>query len=344
MAKAIEPSTYHNGYYEPAHQTTTPQVEGHYQVPPSAEVLTSVAHNEFGLNVQRSWPTLHDGTNSPHPLPGWWRPSSEVDVLICGGELTTLLSNAVYAKILLAGPAGLQVAVSLARQGVSFRIIGEPSLMDSLDALNAILKMVADKAATPLIAGRADGVQPRFLEILHSWGLASEVHEEGPLIERTAIYKDGQKLFFGRSHQSDSRYRGLHIITQGQLERIYVRDLLRHQILVERSTVITDYSVDRSSVSDYSSHPIEATIRNEKTGSEKVVRAKYLIGSDGAGSMIRKRLGIPFEGISTDIYWGIMDCIFESDYPHAWVFGYVVPEYCNGYHFSEKVLKVCYLL
>lgn len=35
--------------------------------------------------------------------------------------------------------------------------------------------------------------------------------EEGPLIERKAIYKDGKKLLFNRSHQSDSRYRGLHL-------------------------------------------------------------------------------------------------------------------------------------
>ena len=171
----------------------------------------------------------------------------------------------------------------------------------------------------PLIAGRADGVQPRFLEILHSWGLATEVHEEGPLIERTAIYKDGKKLFFARSHQSDSRYRGLHIITQGQIERIYIRDLLRHRQLVERQTVITDFVVE--SEQSQHSHPVKATLKSERSGREESVRAKFLVASDGAASMVRKKLGIPFDGVSTEIYWGIMDCIFESDYPHAWVFG-----------------------
>lgn len=185
------------------------------------------------------------------------------------------------------------------------------------------MTLPVDKATSPLIAGRADGVQPRFLEMLHSWGLASEVHEEGPLIERTAIYKDGVKLMFGRSHQSDSRYRGLHIITQGQLERIYVRDLMRHHTLVERSTVITDYTVDSSSAADPFSYPVQATLHNETTGKEEIVQAKYLVGCDGASSMIRKKLGIDFEGVSTDIYWGIMDCKFETDYPHAWVFGFV---------------------
>lgn len=169
-----------------------------------------------------------------------------------------------------------------------------------------------------MIAGRADGVQPRFLETLHAWGLATEVHEEGPLIERTAIYKDGKKLLFDRSHQSDSRYRGLHIITQGQIERIYIRDLVRHKQLVERETVITDFEV-RAEADE--SHPIRAILKDESTGAHKTIRAKFLVGSDGAASMVRKKLGIPYEGVSTNIYWGVMDCIFESDYPHAWVFG-----------------------
>ncbi|POR35292.1 Phenol 2-monooxygenase [Tolypocladium paradoxum] len=259
-----------------------------YVTPPAVELVSSASHNSLGINVIRNWPTVYNGTNSPHGLPSWWHPQSEVDVLICG-----------------AGPSGLEVAVSLARQGVSFRII--------------------DAADAPLIAGRADGVQPRFLETVSQWGLSTEIHEEGPLIERTAIYKDGKKLFFSRSHQSDSRYRGLHIITQGQVERIFIRDLLRHKALIERSSVISSIDVD----SDVS-HPVQATVRNNRTGREEVVKAKFLVGSDGAASSIRKKLEIPFDGVSTDIYWGIMDCIFESDYPHAWVFGSVISSKHGG--------------
>lgn len=150
------------------------------------------------------------------------------------------------------------------------------------------------------------------------WGLDAEIREEGPIIERTAIYKDGKKLLFSRSHQSDSRYRGLHIITQGQVERIYIRDLLRHRVLVERSSVLKEYHTEDVEARSY---PVHATILNERTGEESLVQAKYLIGCDGAQSKVRKSIGIPFDGVSTDIYWGIMDCIFESNYPHAWVFG-----------------------
>ena len=176
----------------------------------------------------------------------------------------------------------------------------------------------ADKAEGPLLAGRADGVQPRFLELLHSWGLAQEVHEEGPIIDRTVIYKDGKKLFNEKSHQSDSRYRGLHIITQGQLERIYIRDLMRHKLLVERSTVIDTFDTQEHASEPY---PVKAFVRNEKTGKEETIRAKFLVGADGAGSSIRKQLNTPFDGVSTDIYWAILDCIFETDFPYITQFG-----------------------
>jgi phenol 2-monooxygenase (NADPH) len=159
------------------------------------------------------------------------------------------------------------------------------------------------------------------METVAMWGLAPEISEEGPLIERTAIYKDGKKLLFYRSHQSDSRYRGLHVITQGQIERIYIRDLARHKVLVERSSVLSNYTVEKNADCSSSTYPVRATIRNERTGREEAVKAKFLVGSDGAASTIRKGLGISFDGVSTDIYWGIMDCIFESDYPHAWAFG-----------------------
>ncbi|KAI1335919.1 FAD binding domain-containing protein [Xylariaceae sp. FL0016] len=298
MAKAVAPSTWENGFKAPT--TGTPWVwpthdqnvdtgdANEYISLPSKDVVTSSEHNSHGINIMRTWPTLYDGTNSPHGPPSWWKPSSEVDVLICG-----------------AGPSGLQVALSLARQNVSFRII--------------------DKAEAPLTVGRADGVQPRFLETVAMWGLAKEIQEEGPLIERTAIYKDGQKLIFNRSHQSDSRYRGLHIITQGQLERVYIRDLLRHRQVVERLCQLDDYNIE-----DTDPYPVSATVQNLATGESEMIRAKFIVGSDGASSMLRRRLGIPFDGVSTGIFWGIMDCIFETDYPHAWVFGSVISSKHGG--------------
>lgn len=174
-----------------------------------------------------------------------------------------------------------------------------------------------DKADAPLLAGRADAIQPRALELVHSWGLAQEIHEEGPILDHTAVYKDGTKMFYNRSSQCDSRYRGLHIITQGHLERIYIRDLLRHQVLVERRTVVGKFEVNHDLRTDY---PVKITLRNLESGKEELVHAKYLVGSDGAASAIREQLKIPFDGNTTDIYWAIMDCVFKTDYPYITTF------------------------
>ncbi|KAL4900542.1 hypothetical protein BDW74DRAFT_93501 [Aspergillus multicolor] len=305
MAHSVHPRRFRNGFMQPCsepHWTVRDDAAADenndepitYEPPPSVEMVTSTVHNHHsdGINVLRTWPTFYDGTASPHGLPDWWNPPSEVDVLIVG-----------------AGPSGLEVAVSLLRQGISFRII--------------------DKAPTPLVAGRADGVQPRFLETLATWGLASEVAEEGPLIERTAIYYDGKLLHHGRSHQSDSRYRGLHIITQGQIERIYIRDLKRHKMLVERNRTLSALAVQEGQ-GEREEYPVEAVIEDSVTGKLESIKAKFVVGSDGASSSVRKTLGIPFDGISTDIYWGIMDCVFETDYPHAWIFGSVVSSQHGG--------------
>lgn len=168
------------------------------------------------------------------------------------------------------------------------------------------------------MAGRADAIQPRSLELLHSWGLAQEVTDEGPLIDHTAMYKNGENMFYHRSHTSDSRYRGLHVLSQPQLERIYIRDLLRHRVVVERCTVVDDFEVESNSST---SHPVRVRVKNTKTAQQETVEAKFVVGAEGATSGLRKQLGIPFDGTTTDIHWGIMDCKFESDYPYIANFG-----------------------
>ena len=87
--------TWENGYQQLAQSKTPGGTAGDdvptddetaYVAPPSIDLVTSSAHNQLGINVIRSWPSMYDGTNSPHGTPAWWQPQQEVDVLIVGGR------------------------------------------------------------------------------------------------------------------------------------------------------------------------------------------------------------------------------------------------------------------
>lgn len=91
MATTLPAFTFANGFKQRipgtpwVHEYTPGSEPPNYVVPPSVELLTSTRHNALGENVQRVWPTLTDGTNSPHGTPEWFKKEKEVDVLICGG-------------------------------------------------------------------------------------------------------------------------------------------------------------------------------------------------------------------------------------------------------------------
>ncbi|KAF4552955.1 FAD-dependent monooxygenase-like protein 6 [Elsinoe fawcettii] len=50
-------------------------------------------------------------------------------------------------------------------------------------------------------------------------------------------------------------------------------------------------------------------------GREETVRAKYVIGCDGAHSWVRRQLGFKLEGEPTDYIWGVLDIVPITDFP-----------------------------
>lgn len=53
----------------------------------------------------------------------------------------------------------------------------------------------------------------------------------------------------------------------------------------------------------------------EKAGRTETVKAKYMLGADGARSWVRQQLGFKLEGESTDYIWGVLDVIPITDFP-----------------------------
>ena len=56
---------------------------------------------------------------------------------------------------------------------------------------------------------------------------------------------------------------------------------------------------------------VRATLRDRSNGSESIIHADYLIAAEGAGSLIRQKLGVPTTGAGTLGY--LLNILFEAD-------------------------------
>ena len=70
----------------------------------------------------------------------------------------------------------------------------------------------------------------------------------------------------------------------------------------------------RSNLAEDDTEDLIANSRRNQ-GSTETVRAKYVVGCDGAHSWTRKQLGFQLEGEPTDHIWGVLDIIPITDFP-----------------------------
>ena len=76
--------------------------------------------------------------------------------------------------------------------------------------------------------------------------------------------------------------------------------------------------IDRSEVEDYTTHPITVKVRRspdeDPNAPREKIRARYVVGCDGAHSWTRRQLGFQMEGEQTDFFWGVIDLIPITDF------------------------------
>jgi 2-polyprenyl-6-methoxyphenol hydroxylase-like FAD-dependent oxidoreductase len=187
-----------------------------------------------------------------------------------------------------AGPVGLSMACELRRHGVSCRII--------------------DVNEGPTDQSRALGVQARTLEVLRDMGIIDEALARGKQAHGVSAYHDGRRIV----HISldfddlDTRYPFILVLPQGQTERILIEHLSQLGGAVERRTKLTALNRDETGVS--------ATIA-DASGQERTVRAGWLVGCDGAHSVVRHQLGLPFEGAAYPETFFLADLQLDWDLP-----------------------------
>ncbi|KAI1334177.1 FAD binding domain-containing protein [Xylariaceae sp. FL0016] len=225
--------------------------------------------------------------------------AEKIDVLICGG-----------------GSAGLCAGVWLARCGIPFKIL--------------------ERRDGPLRQGQADGVQCRTVELFESFGLAEAMLREAYHVLEVAFWAPEEAKVNGeangetkkkegrgirRTHFAADTEAGLShmphvILNQARVNGLMLEEMRRvggGKDNVEYGWEVRGLKVDGEKVKDPDAYCV--TVTAAKQGAEKVFRAKYVLGSDGAHSLVRKSLGFNMLGDSTDAVWGVMDIYPRTNFP-----------------------------
>lgn len=169
-----------------------------------------------------------------------------------------------------AGPTGLVLALWLAKLGVKFRII--------------------DKSAEPGTTSRALAVQARTLELYQQLDLTEPIVAKGHKVPAVNLWVKGEaaaRIDFSNVGAGLTPYPFLHIFPQDQHERLLIERLAAFGVAVERRTELAGFS-------ERGDH-ILARLRGGD-GNEIEAESRYIVGCDGAHSLVRESLGTGFPG------------------------------------------------
>lgn len=176
--------------------------------------------------------------------------------------------------------------------------------------------LTVDEKSAQIHAGQADGIQPRTLEVLQSLDLAHEVLTQGCQMHEVGFWNptpDGAGIVrtsFVPDVSVPARYPFEVTIHQGRIERILNEDLEKNGNRVQRGWKVKEWQFD------YADEEFPVLVKmSGLEGGERVVRAKYLVGADGAHSTVREGMGLKLDGDHTDHVWGVMDSVVKTDFP-----------------------------
>lgn len=218
------------------------------------------------------------GPNAPLP--------EQVDVLIVG-----------------TGPAGLCLAAQLAQ-------------------FPDISTMIIESAPRNITKGKADGINVRTMEMFQAFGFAEKVKRETYWVNQTSFWmpdpeKPSHIKRIGRVQDvEDDSSEMPHILNnQARLHELFL-DVMKNaptRLEPDYNWALQDVIVDNAS-SDY---PVTATLEDTGVnwGDTKTVRAKYVIGCDGARSKVRQAIGGKLHGDAAHQAWGVMDILANTDFP-----------------------------
>ena len=185
-----------------------------------------------------------------------------------------------------AGPVGMTLASELARYGVGVRIV--------------------DKAPHRTDKSKALVLWSRTLELLDRAGGSAAFIDAGYKVTAVNIAATDGKLIGRVSIETiKSPHPYALMLPQSETERLLEERLTQLGVAVEREVEVYGFSSIANGV--------EVTMRHTD-GREETVRADWLAGADGAHSVVRHSLGVPFAGETLDSDWMLAD-VHMRGYP-----------------------------
>lgn len=237
-------------------------------------------HNGYVSGDPRLQVAAGVGVNRPHDIP------DRVDVLIVG-----------------TGPAGMVTAASLSQfPDVTTRIV--------------------ERRGGRLEIGQADGIQPRSVETFNAFGFADRIVAEGCKITETAFWKpdpaDPSRIV--RTSRVLEDPNGVSEYPHITVNQARVLDYFAEFMAFSPTRMRPDYGLEfqKLEITDDPDHPVLVTLSGTEgnhKGRTRTVRAKYVVGADGAHSRVRDAIGCKAEGGSSHHAWGVMDLLAVTDFP-----------------------------
>jgi len=207
------------------------------------------------------------------------------------------------------GPAGLTLAAQLA-------------------VFSEIKTVIVEQKPGPLQLGQADGIACRTLEMFEAFGFAHKVLEESYWVNETTFWKPddaataGDKNHIVRSGRVQDVEEGLSHMPHVILNQARVHDFYLEKMANSATRLVPHYSRKLASLvraeDGLSTHPVTATFERQDAGHVgelETVRAKYVVGCDGARSEVRRSIGLSLKGDSANHAWGVMDVLVNTDFP-----------------------------